>query len=112
MFKVDLSNHYSWPVKVEIPSDAGKHETATFDGHFKRVSQSKIEEIIKLAGEKEIGDVDLARDVLIGWKGVEEGGVETPYSEMAKDKLLEIPGVAKAVVTSFFESLNGAKRKN
>ncbi len=112
MFKLDQSSFYSWPVKVEIPSDSGKFESATFDGHFKRVSQSRIEEIIKLAGEKELNDVDLAKDVLIGWKGVQEGDEETPYSESAKEKLLNIPSVAKAVVTSFFESLSGAKRKN
>lgn len=112
MFKLDQSNFYSWPVKVDIPTDSGKFESASFDGHFKRISQTRVEEIIDLAAKKELSDVGLASEVLIGWKGVQDGGEETPYSESAKEKLLDIPSVAKSVVLAFFESLNGAKRKN
>jgi hypothetical protein len=54
MFKIDQSSSYSWPVKVELPSDGGKVETHTFDGHFKRLSQERIVKINKLA---EIGDI-------------------------------------------------------
>ena len=115
MFKIDQSSFYSWPIKFEIPGDMGKHHTETFDAHFKRVSQTRVEEIIKAAGLEEgrLTDVELAKEVLIGWKGVlSSDDQEIPYSETAKEALLDIPGIAKAIVKAFFESLSGAKRKN
>ena len=112
MFKIDQSDSYTWPVKVEVPMSGGKFEQHTFDVKFKRVSQARLKEINKLGELGEINDVDLCKEILVGWSGVTDGKDEIPFSEEAKDKLLDVALVAKSVVISFYESLSGAKRKN
>lgn len=112
MFKIDQSISYSWPIKVELPADGGKVEVHTFDGHFKRLSQERIVEINKAAESGDMNELDLSKEVLVGWKGIFEGDKEVPFSEEAKEKLLNIAMVPKAIVIAFYESLAGAKRKN
>jgi hypothetical protein len=113
MFILKHSPTYFWPVKVEVPVSGGKYERHTFDAEFRRLSQSRMLEIGGLIEKSQITDVELAREVLAGWKGVQDdGGSEVPYSEGARDSLLDIPLVAAAVVMAFFESASGAKRKN
>lgn len=112
MFKLDQNNFYTWPVKVELPDDGGKFTVHTFDAQFKRITQLRIAEITKLAEEGNITDIELANEVLVGWKGIMEGETEIPFSEQAKEKLLALALVPKAIIVAFFDSLAGAKRKN
>jgi len=113
MFKIVQPTEYAWGVTVELPMDGGRVEKQTFDAVFKRVSQTRLIEIQKLIEAGEIRDIDLAREVLVGWKGVVDGeGGEVPFSESARDQLFDIPMVASAVVLAFMASLTGAKRKN
>jgi hypothetical protein len=39
-------------------------------------------------------------------------GKDVPFSHKALDQMLDIPLLATAVVMAYFESLQGAKRKN
>jgi|SRR4051812_37339681 hypothetical protein len=114
MFKISQSDSYTWPVSVESAISGGKFEKETFDAEFKRVSQTRIQEIIKLVEPTPplISDVDLAKEVLVGWKGVVDANGEVPYSEAARDTILDKPGTASAIVTAFYASLSGGKRKN
>lgn len=113
MFKIIQPTQYSWGITVEIPADGGRVEKQTFDGIFKRVSQTRLGEIQKAIEANEMRDIDLAREMLIGWKGViDSDGEEVPFSESARDQLLDIPMVAAAVVIAFMQSITGAKRKN
>lgn len=113
MFKIVQPTEYSWGITVEMPADGGRVEKQTFDGSFKRVSQTRLGEIQKSIEQNEMRDIDLAREVLVGWKGViDANGEEVPFSETARDQLLDIPMVAAAVVIAFMQSLTGAKRKN
>lgn len=115
MFKISQSNSYSWPVSSESAISGGKFEKLTFDAEFKRISQTRIQEIIKLVEPSPplISDVDLAKEVLVGWNGIVDGAdQDVPFSEASRDQLLDIPGVASAIVTAFYASLSGGKRKN
>lgn len=112
MFKIETSPEYSWPVAVELPTDGGRTEKATFDAKFKRLTQSRIDEIRKAVEAGEMRDADLAREALVGWSGVVDGNGDVPYSEAARDQLLEIPMVATAIVMALLGSISGAKRKN
>lgn len=113
MFKLAQSTSYKWSVKVELPVDGGKFEKATFDAEFKRLSQSRINELRTQMEAPRYTETELAKEVLIGWSGVVDGdGNEIPFSEGNRDKLLDVPMVAVAIGMSFFESLAGAKRKN
>ena len=122
-FKLQQSATYVWPVKIVLPIDGGKRETHTFDATFRRLPQSRINEIIKQARLQERGRVEdddqvledqgAAREIMTGWSGVhDDDNVEIPFSEGAVSQLLEIPTVAGQIVKAWFGSLAEAKRKN
>lgn len=112
MFKITQNATYTWPVTLEFPVDGGKTEKATFDAEFRRLTQSRVDEIRQAVERGEIKDVDLAREALVGWSGVVDSDGNVPYSESARDKLLDIPMVATAIVMALLGSISGARRKN
>jgi len=113
MFVISQKQTYTWPIAVEFPIDGGKTDRQTFDGEFRRMSQSRINEIRDRIEKSEITDVELATEVLAGWNGVNDGnGDAVPFSEGARDQLLDVPLVAAAIVMAWLQSLTGAKRKN
>jgi len=60
-----------------------------------------------------MNDSDIARQVLVGWSGItDDEGEEVPFSKAALDRLLDVPMLATAIVTTYFKSLQGAKQKN
>lgn len=111
---------YLWPVPLEIPVDGGRKEKATFDGEFRRLPQSRINEIIKLAKAMEFGrnsedeeldDKTAAKEILAGWSGVvDDDGNEIPYSDSSLNQLLEIPTVGAQIIRAWFESMEVAKK--
>lgn len=121
-FVLKQSATYTWPITLVLPIDGGRREKHTFDGEFKRLPQTRINEIIrqarlqergKLADDEELQDQDAAKEILAGWTNVvDDKGEEVPFSEAALNQLLEIPTVAGQIVRTWFESLEVAKRKN
>jgi len=121
-FVLQQSESYSWPITIILPVDGGRREKHTFDGEFKRLPQSRINEIIKLARAMELGrisddeelnDQGAAQEVLVGWSGIQDfDGNEIPFTEKALAELLEIPTLASQIVKAWFESIEVAKRKN
>jgi hypothetical protein len=121
-FVLKQSASYTWPITLILPVDGGRREKHTFDGEFKRLPQTRINEIVRLAREMERGrlnedealeDQDAAREILAGWSGVvDDDGKEVPFSDGTLSQLLEIPTVAGQIVRAWFESLEVAKRKN
>lgn len=121
-FVLKQSDTYTWPITLILPVDGGRREKHTFDGEFKRLPQSRINEIIRLARAMERGrvdetdelmDQDAAREILAGWSGVvDDDGKEVKFSEAHLTQLLEIPTVAAQIVRSWFDSIEVAKRKN
>lgn len=121
-FVLKQSASYTWPITLVIPVDGGRREKYTFDGEFRRLPQTRINEIIKMARAMErnrasddemLEDQDAAREILMGWSGVvDDNAKEIPFSEGALSQMLEIPTVAGQIVKAWFESLDVAKRKN
>ena len=124
-FVLKQSDTYSWPISFDVPADGGRQEKQTFDGEFKRLSQSRINEIKDKVQERVsatersldtdgmITDQEIAEEILVGWEGVvDDKGEEVLFSETLKARLLDVPSVAAAVVVAYFTSLQGAKRKN
>lgn len=112
MFKITQTPTYFWPVKVKLPTDGGQFEEQTFDAKFKRLPQSEVDTMRADVLDGKASDIPLARKLLVGWKGVMSGEDDVPFSETARDQVLDIPGVATAVVVAFVESLSGARRGN
>jgi hypothetical protein len=124
-FVLKQSATYVWPVTFRVPTDGGKYEKQSFDAEFKRLPQSRINEIqaevqarLKAAEkgepfETDISDISIADEVLAGWAGVVDGdGDEVPFSEAGKAELLNVPGLAGSIIEAYFESVQGKKAKN
>lgn len=111
---------YSWPVPLIIPTDGGRREKFSFDAEFRRLPQSRINEIIKVARAMELGrsDEDLddksaAAEILADWSGItDDDGKPVPFSQAALEQLLEIPTVAGQIVKAWFASMEVAKKGN
>jgi hypothetical protein len=111
-FVLKQSDSYSWPVKVDLPED-GKLRRHTFEAEFKNISQSRFQEMIDQSNAGEINDVDVVREVMVGWSGIlDDKGEEMPFVKAKFEELLDVLGIPSAIATSFIESRMGAKRKN
>jgi hypothetical protein len=124
-FVLKQTTTYSWPVAFDVPADGGRFVKQSFDAEFTRPTQSRIVEIQEAVYKRlraiqndqdtdgMITDQEIAEEVLVGWSGVDDGeGAEVPFSEKAKQQVLDVPSVSAAIVEAFFDSLKGAKRKN
>ncbi|WP_347278606.1 hypothetical protein [Plasticicumulans sp.] len=111
MLKICLpESGYPWPVSVTRPhlERAGEHETQLFTARFRFLSQARIEEIGAdlRSTAPTLTDEGLVREVLIGWSDVL--GVDdepAPFSDATRDALTGLPGVRKAIVHAWFESM-------
>ena len=112
-------------MSIKLPADGGKREKASFDAVFKRLPQSRINEIQQLVQQRVkaaergeeldngVTDQSIADEILVGWSGVlDADGDEVPYSEAMKAQLLDVPMLAGALVEAYFASLVELKRKN
>jgi hypothetical protein len=112
-FVISQSKTYSWPVEVSLPADAGRFDKFTFDAEFARVTQTRVEEIIKGITEGDLSDRQVCREILKGWRGITvDGTAEQPFSASALDEILEFPTVGMCIVKAWMESISGARRKN
>ena len=115
------SDSYTWPIVYRQPVSGGRREKQEFEAEFKRLPQSRINQIQELAQKvidkdsdaPEISDVGIADEVLVGWDGiVDSDGEVIPYSKGSKAQLLELPMMAGTLIEAYFASLVEEKRKN
>jgi hypothetical protein len=117
MFTLAKSPSYWWPVVVVVPGDDGQVITSQFDGLFKRLSPSEheaqVSKIRAATPEQPYGDVQMARDLMEGWRGVvaRDGG-EIQFTDGTFGQLLDLPGAATAIVKAYNGSLRKAAEKN
>jgi hypothetical protein len=121
-FVLSKSATYTWKdIRITVATDGGRM-VETLDIEFRRLTQSRINEIVRQAraaergrgdDDEQIEDQDAAREIVAGWANVkDDNGKEIPFSEAALAQLLEIPTVAGQIVKAWFESLKEGKRKN
>ena len=102
---------YLWPVSFDVPTDGGKFEKKSFDVLFKRIPQSKVKSL--LSEDSPATDNDFCKEVMAGWKGIKDENEQViEFSADSLAEILEEPGLARAIVIAFMESLAGAKAKN
>lgn len=120
-FVLKQSDSYTWPVTLVIPVDGGRREKHTFDAEFKRLSQTRINEIVRQARasndgsneESALEDQSACAEIMIGWSNVvDDSGEEITFSAKALEQLLELPTLAAQIIQAWSESLEVAKRKN
>lgn len=127
-FVLSKSATYTWPVNIETATDGGKQRRESFTAEFRRLDQSRIDEINIIAARRQrqlegkepinpaddISDLEIANEILAGWSDIfDADGEQVPFTESAKKELIEIPTVAHSLCKAFVESMSGgAKRKN
>jgi hypothetical protein len=112
VFKIVKADTYKWPVTVRLPVDGGKFETSTFDVTFKRLSAQEVADLRTSLFRDDADANAAAQGLVVGWSGVENNDGAMPFSHEALTEVLQISGVAPAIVAAFFESVIGAPRKN
>lgn len=112
MFKLQQSESFSWPVTIKVPSDGGRYVAETFDVQFRRLSHSRLKELSEAVESGELHDPEFVREVVVGWDGITSDSGPVPFSVSAFNQLLEVQGVAKAIVLAYRDALAGMLRKN
>jgi len=114
MFNLDLSPTFWWTVKFTVPREDGvAHDSHTFDGQFRRMESLAIEELMNRVGAQRLGDDVIARELLVGWRGVvDKSNASIAFGPGNLDRVLAIPGVGAAVVAAFFEAVAKGPGKN
>ena len=92
-FVLKQSATYIWPITLVLPVDGGKRQKHTFDGELRRLPQSRISEIIKLAqlqergalaDDEELRDQDAAKEVLVGWANIVDDEGDGVFTNRAR----------------------------
>lgn len=112
-FVLSQKSSYTWPVKYEYPKDGGRFEPVEFNAEFKRLPQSRLDEIHKAAKNGTLEDISLIEEVLLGWSAIKTtSGDEFECNDANRSILLDLPGMRAAIVNAFAISITGAPRKN
>lgn len=103
MFILKPDNTYDWPVRVQVPRE-GAFQEQQFTAIFKVMPHERIQEMVNANKV----DLDFLREVVVGWRQVKaEDQTEIPFSPEARDRLLGIPYVVRALFNAFAESASG-----
>jgi hypothetical protein len=115
MFKFMQSPAYWWPAEFTVPAedDPGKKVTVKFDAQFKRETEAEQKARIEKTRAEGQSDAEYVRPLITGFRklpGVD--GSDVPFSAVALDELLGIPGAGSALTKAYFESNGEAAAKN
>ncbi|MFZ9959314.1 MAG: hypothetical protein ACO3GP_02885 [Candidatus Limnocylindrus sp.] len=123
-FILEQSPTFTHPLVIREVQDGGRLRTHQFTAVFRRLPQSRMEEVqlqyqaIKVAAQRGepiegIPTRGIADELLDGWEGITTpDGQPVEVTTEAKAKLLEVPGMADVIVTTFFEAHDKARSKN
>lgn len=124
-FQLTRTPTFSWPVSFREAIDGGRHRQHSFTAIYKRVGQSRHEEI-QIAYQHLKADVshdvrihtiptrEIAAEILVGWSDIfeDDGTTQISYSAEVKAQLLEVEGLADVLVQTYIEAIEKAKAKN
>ncbi|HEC91270.1 MAG TPA: hypothetical protein ENI55_06350 [Alphaproteobacteria bacterium] len=102
----ECDGNFTWPVEIRVPADGGhrKHEIKVT---FKMIDQDRIDGLLASA------DVDLLREVVVGWSGVQdEDGNEIAFSDDVLGRIIKKAFVRTAMAREYIRGINGLDRKN
>lgn len=105
-----LSDKFWYPVTVSIVDADGAAVKHEFEGRFLRCGQAEMDRRLR----ESKNDVELARGVLVDWRGVQDGsGSPIPFTEEARDAHLDVAPVGAAVARAWLEAHSPeGRRKN
>ena len=123
-FVLEQSPTFSCPIVIRETHDGGRLRTHQFTAIFRRLPQSRMEEVqlqyqaIKVAAQRGepiegIPTRAIADEILEGWEGITTpDGQPVEVTPESRAKLLEVATVADVLVTTYFEAHDKARAKN
>lgn len=109
MFVLSKKASFSWPVKIKVPVDNGKHEEKKISLVFKYMTKSALKELINTAKS----DDEFCKEIIVGWKDVQdESGNPLEFSAENLALVLDIPAMDKAIAEAYLKSYDQAATKN
>lgn len=115
MFKLASIAAYWWPVAFQVPSQdtPGQFNEASFDAKFNFLGVKEYAALLDDAEKKPLDDRAVSKRVVIDLRGVQdEGGADLAFSDEMFDGLLNLNGVAQAIVAAYIASRGKAAEKN
>ena len=111
-FVLDQSPSYKWKVEVNVNKDGTVH-TEVFTALFKNITQSRFKEMVKMVEDKQIEDIDVTKEILVGWEDVnEEDGTPISFSKTVLKEFSEDTDFVAAVLAAFRAFYANAQAKN
>lgn len=123
-FVLEQSPTFSHPITIREVLDGGKIRSHQFTAIYHRLPQSRMDEVMleyqamkaQASRDQEISSIPtrtIAGEILAGWEGITHSdGEPVEFDKASKARLLDVPGVADALVSTFFEAHEKAKAKN
>lgn len=123
MFKLSSKTTFEQTVKTKVLGDKGSYVNAQFTVIFSRLNQTEIDSMIAEItkrpdqmdeNEERLSDIAYAKRLLVGFgKDIcDASGEPLDFNEGNLDLFLNEPGVASAVVRTFFDTIGGLRAKN
>jgi len=112
-FRLALSPTYEVEVQIAFPVDGGKVEKHKFLARFRRLSQSRLEDVKAKLASGEMNDRDLMDEVLVALPGVQrEDGTPLGEDRESLHEALDVHPTQPTLVRAFLASLGSAREKN
>lgn len=109
-FVLIKSRTFSWPVRVTMPTDAGKQSTNEFTGKFRLMPADEFNRKNTEWMDKFVEDQEAAHklrcamvaEVLIGWDGVvDEDNQPVPFTDETLKALCEYAIIVQAITEAY-----------
>lgn len=111
-------NYYFYPVSGTTLTEDGTKRPFDFRAKFARLGSERLTELFNpvpdpvTGATKVAADLEVAREVLIGWEGVRIDGQEVAFTPELLEDLLDDHHVLAAVIRSFMASLKDGLGKS
>ncbi len=101
-----VSEHYWYPVIVDLIDEDGKTQKFEFDAKFKRLPASELQEIFSPGESGALSDDEVCDRVFKGWRKVFlSSGDEVPVTDDNRATLLAITPTRARVVAAWMKSV-------
>lgn len=109
MFKFEKNPVFTWPVKVQVPTDGGKFEEHVFNARWQLQDAAALR---KFQDEHPAGGaVALLEKALKGWSDIQEAdGNSIEFTPENVKRLADTWHVRSALVASYWDAANGELR--
>lgn len=101
---LDPTPTYWWEVEMLIAGADGSIVVHPIQVQYRRLTEDELDALHAEVADQRLSDRVMSRRVMTGWRGVGADGVELPWSDENRDKLLSVAGAATAVVGGFYVS--------